>query len=86
MEAIVINPNNTIRLTDELERQLMLQAIEEQFRPHPMRALAAGLRKLAHGIRALLARRAPRTRTPPPKQGPGLRPEQFSPWGLHSPF
>lgn len=31
----------------------MLQAIEEQFRPHPMRALAAGLRKLAHGIRAL---------------------------------
>jgi hypothetical protein len=53
VEAIVINPNNTIRLTDELERQLMLQAIEEQFRPHPMRALAAGLRKLAHGIKAL---------------------------------
>jgi hypothetical protein len=53
VEANVINPNNTIRLTDELERQLMLQAIEEQFRPHPMRALAAGLRKLAHGVKAL---------------------------------
>ncbi|MBR8655119.1 hypothetical protein KDH83_17590 [Achromobacter sp. Marseille-Q0513] len=56
VEANVTNLNNTIRLTDELERQLMLQAIEEQFRPHPMRALAAGLRKLAHGIRALVGK------------------------------
>lgn len=36
-----MNPN-TFRLTDELERQLMLQAMEDQFRPRPMRALAAG--------------------------------------------
>lgn len=49
----MINSNNTIRMTDELERQLMLQAIEEQFRPHPMRALVAALRKLALGIRTL---------------------------------
>ena len=55
VEANVTNLNNTIRLTDELERQLMLQAIEEQFRPHPMRALAAGLRK-PHGIRALVGK------------------------------
>jgi len=26
-------------LTDELERQLMQEAIEQQFRPHPLRAL-----------------------------------------------
>ena len=55
VEANVTNLNNTIRLTDELERQLMLQAIEE----HSARtrcALAAGLRKLAHGIRALVGK------------------------------
>jgi hypothetical protein len=40
-------------LTDELERQMMLQAIEEQFRPHPMRALLGGLRKIGHGIKTL---------------------------------
>lgn len=51
----MINPN-TFRLTDELERQLMLQAIEEQFRPRPMHALASGLRKLALGIKSLMAR------------------------------
>lgn len=47
-----MNPN-TFRLTDELERQLMLQAMEDQFRPRPMRALAAGLRKLADGIKSV---------------------------------
>ncbi|TAL88704.1 MAG: hypothetical protein EPN46_05840 [Candidimonas sp.] len=31
--------NQTIRLTDELERQLMLQAIEDQFRFRPLVAL-----------------------------------------------
>ncbi|AKQ56548.1 hypothetical protein [Bordetella hinzii] len=56
MEATVINLNNTTRLTDELERQLMLQAMEEQFRPHPLRALAHGLRKLGHGIKALFGK------------------------------
>lgn len=34
------------RLTDELERQLMMQAIEEQFRPRPLRALKRLLAKL----------------------------------------
>ena len=68
VEANVTNLNNTIRLTDELERQLMLQAIEEQFRPHPMRALAAGLRKLATASAPWLARRARRTRTRPPER------------------
>ena len=85
VEANVTNLNNTIRLTDELERQLMLQAIEEQFRPHPMRALAAGLRKLAHGI--------PRPGWQGEREGRALgrlsadgfwRPGQISPWGLHS--
>ncbi|WP_144638794.1 hypothetical protein [Bordetella genomosp. 13] len=33
-------------MSDELERQLMVQAMQEQFRPHPLRALLAGLRKL----------------------------------------
>lgn len=51
----MIDPHS-IRLTDELERQLMLQAIEEQFRPRPLRALAAGARKLALGIKSLVAR------------------------------
>lgn len=54
----MINVNPTVRLTDELERQLMLQAIEEQFRPRPMRALASGLRKLGRGIKSLVAREA----------------------------
>ncbi|MBO9357743.1 hypothetical protein GG851_27455 [Bordetella petrii] len=52
----MINVNPTVRLTDELERQLMLQAIEEQFRPRPLRALASGLRKLGKGVKALVAR------------------------------
>lgn len=33
-------------MTDELERQLMLQAMQEQFRPHPLRAVLAALHKL----------------------------------------
>lgn len=51
-----INPH--IRLTDELERQLMLQAIEEQFRPRPFRALARGLGKLGKGVKTLITRQA----------------------------
>lgn len=35
----MINVGKDIRLTDELERQLMMQAIEEQFRFKPMVAL-----------------------------------------------
>jgi len=50
--------NTSIPLTDELERQLMLQAIEEQFRPRPFRALARGLSKLAKGIKTLITRQA----------------------------
>lgn len=34
------------RLTDELERQLMMQAIEEQFRPKPLQALKRLLSRL----------------------------------------
>lgn len=43
--------HNYTRLTDELERRLMLEAIEEQFRPHPLRALARGIHKLAAALR-----------------------------------
>jgi hypothetical protein len=47
---------NYTRLTDELERRLMLAAIEEQFRPHPLRALGRGLRKLASSLRSVSAK------------------------------
>lgn len=38
-------------MSDELERQLVLIAIEEQFRPHPLRALQAWAGKLMHALR-----------------------------------
>jgi hypothetical protein len=38
-------------LTDELERRLMLAAIDEQFRPQPLRAIGRGLRKLARSLK-----------------------------------
>jgi hypothetical protein len=38
-------------LSDELERQLVLMAIEEQFRPHPLRALLAWAGKLMQSLR-----------------------------------
>jgi hypothetical protein len=43
-------------LTDELERSLMLAAIEEQFRPQPLRALGRLLLRLIGPI-ALPAKR-----------------------------
>lgn len=46
----MINTHQVV-LSDELERQLMLQAMQEQFRPHPLRALFAGLRKLVRTSR-----------------------------------
>ena len=36
----------TDRLTDDLERRLIQQAFEEQFRPQPLRALKTWTRKL----------------------------------------
>jgi hypothetical protein len=32
--------NNTSRLTDTLERELLANAMEEQSRPHPIRSLS----------------------------------------------
>lgn len=49
---------SNVRLTDELERQLMLQAIEEQFRPHPVRALRNALKQVSEGIRSVAQRMA----------------------------
>lgn len=43
--------NDVVRLTDDLERQLVLQAIEEQFRPHPLLALKQLARKLVQSLR-----------------------------------
>ncbi len=43
----MINVDKNIRLTDELERQLMMQAIEEQFRFKPIVALKNGLARIA---------------------------------------
>ncbi|WP_083228694.1 hypothetical protein [Bordetella sp. H567] len=47
-----MNEREPLRLTDELERQLMRQAIEEQFRPRPLRALGRLISKLGRALRA----------------------------------
>jgi hypothetical protein len=49
---IIVIDTNYIRLTDELERQLMRQAIEDQFRPRPLRALGKMLNKLGQALRS----------------------------------
>jgi hypothetical protein len=51
-----VNERETLRLTDELERELMRQAIEEQFRPRPMRALGKMLAKLGRSLRTSTSR------------------------------
>ena len=38
--------NNTTRLTDSLERELLAKAMEDQFRPHPLRAVGKVMRGL----------------------------------------
>ncbi|MEI6836440.1 MAG: hypothetical protein WCK56_01455 [Alcaligenaceae bacterium] len=38
--------NNTARLTDSLERELLAKAMEDQFRPHPFRAVGRVVRGL----------------------------------------
>ena len=38
--------NNTARLTDSLERELLAKAMEDQFRPHPFRAVGKAMRGL----------------------------------------
>jgi hypothetical protein len=45
-----VNDHDSLRLTDELERQLMRQAIEEQFRPRPLRALGKMIAKMGHRL------------------------------------
>ena len=37
---------NTTRLTDSLERELLAKAMEDQFRPHPFRAVGKAVRSL----------------------------------------
>ncbi|ARP80910.1 hypothetical protein CAL12_08690 [Bordetella genomosp. 8] len=51
-----MNEREPLRLTDELERELMRQAIEEQFRPRPLRALGKMISKLGRSFRAPAAR------------------------------
>lgn len=41
-----------LRMTDELERRLMIQAIEQQFQPRPLRALAQLVGKSGSLLRA----------------------------------
>jgi hypothetical protein len=55
-QDIIVNERETFRLTDELERQLMRQAIEEQFRPRPLRALGKMIAKVGRSLRAPAAR------------------------------
>lgn len=50
--------NQEIRLTDELERQLMMQAIEEQFRFKPLVSLKNLFSKLSGSARKPAAVRA----------------------------
>ena len=38
--------NHTAHLTDNLERQLLTKAMEDQFRPHPFRAFGKAFRGL----------------------------------------
>ena len=38
--------NNSARLTDSLERELLAKAMEDQFRPHPFRAVGKVVRGL----------------------------------------
>nr|WP_129149051.1 hypothetical protein [Achromobacter aloeverae] len=52
LRDIIVIDHNTILLTDELERQLMRQAIEEQFRPRPLRALGKLLSKMVQAVRS----------------------------------
>jgi hypothetical protein len=40
--------NQSTRLTDSLERELFAQAIEEQLRPHPLRAVKKLIRSLVN--------------------------------------
>jgi len=42
-------------LTDDMERRLLLQAVEMQFRPQPLRALGNMLRQFINGL-GLVAR------------------------------
>ena len=39
--------NNTARLTDSLERELLSQAMEEQSRPHPIRVVGRLINEIA---------------------------------------
>ncbi|OZI32373.1 hypothetical protein CAL29_20225 [Bordetella genomosp. 10] len=57
----MVNDHNTVFLTDELERQLMRQAIEEQFRPRPLRALGKLLSKMAQAVRSPVQRHSGET-------------------------
>lgn len=43
----MITPQHNIRLTDELERQLLMRAIEEQYRFKPGKALKQLFARLA---------------------------------------
>ncbi|CAM4049244.1 hypothetical protein [Bordetella bronchialis] len=51
-----MNEREPLRLTDELERELMRQAIEEQFRPRPLRALGKLISKFGRSFRAPASR------------------------------
>ncbi|WP_454692542.1 hypothetical protein [Achromobacter aloeverae] len=61
LRDIIVNDHNTVFLTDELERQLMRQAIEEQFRPRPLRALGKLLSKMAQAVRSPVQRHSGET-------------------------
>lgn len=53
-----MNPADDIRLTDEMERVLMIQAIEGHYQPQPLRAAKVAMAKLGRAMHQGLSRAA----------------------------
>lgn len=58
-----MNVNSSIRLTDDLERQLLAVALEEQSQIHPMRFVKRFMNALVEMSKDLVAARAKCTET-----------------------
>jgi len=50
------NLGSNSRMTDSLERDLLAQAIEDQFQPHPLRALGQMVNRVSSLVAAIRAK------------------------------
>ena len=50
------NLGSNSRMTDSLERDLLAQAIEDQFQPHPLRALGHAVDRVTSLVAAIRAK------------------------------